>query len=69
MDAYDIKNKIFELWQRLSDPPSAAEIKKQFGSVPVYVEVDNNIYQVTGVKDKDSKIILEIDSKENGDLI
>lgn len=64
MDAYDIKNKITELWQRLSSWPSASEVKKQFVPLPVYVEVDGKIYQVTNVKEHNSKIILEIDNEQ-----
>lgn len=62
MDAYDIKNKITELWQRLSSMPNAGEVKKQFVSLPVYVEVNGKVYQVTNVKESDLKIVLETDN-------
>jgi hypothetical protein len=63
MDAYDIKNKIAELWQRLSKWPSASDIKKQFIPVPVYVSVEGKMYKVKNIKEQDSNIVLEIENE------
>jgi hypothetical protein len=63
MDAYDIKNKIAELWQKLCIWPNAADIKKQYAYVPVYVKIDNTLVKVTGVKEQDNKIILDTDDE------
>jgi hypothetical protein len=59
MDAYDIKNKIAELWQKLCVWPNAADIKKQYTYVPVYVKIGSNLVKVTRVTEQDNKIILE----------
>jgi hypothetical protein len=63
MDAYDIKNKIAELWQRLCVWPSAADINKQYITVPVYVKIKGQLIRVTGVSEQDNKIILDTDNE------
>jgi hypothetical protein len=63
MDAYDIKNKIAELWQKLCVWPNAGDIKKQYTAVPVYVKINNNLVKVTGVTEQDNKIILDTDNE------
>jgi len=63
MDAYDLKNKIAELWQRLCVMPSAADVKKQYTAVPVYVKINNDLIKITGVTAQDNKIILETDNE------
>jgi len=65
MDAYDIKNKIAVLWQRLCLWPNAADINKQYTSVPVYVKINNNLVKVTGVTEQDNKIILDTDNEQS----
>jgi len=55
MDAYDLHQELFKLWQQLSYKPNAASIKKQYDDTPVYVDGR----RVTGVKIEDNKIILE----------
>jgi hypothetical protein len=63
MDAYDIKNKIAELWQKLCVWPDASDIKKQYTTVPVYVKINNRLVKVTGVTEQDNKIILDTDNE------
>jgi hypothetical protein len=63
MDAYDIKNKIAELWQRLCVWPNAADINKQYTAVPIYVKIKGQLIQVTGVSEQDNKIILDTDNE------
>jgi hypothetical protein len=65
MDAYDIKNKIAELWQKLCVWPDAANIKKQYTAVPVYVKINNKLVKVTGVTEQDNKIILDTDNEQS----
>jgi hypothetical protein len=38
MDAYDIQQEIFKAWQQLAHNPNAADIKKKWAEVPVYVD-------------------------------
>lgn len=61
MDAYDLKNKIAELWQRLCIMPNAADVKKQYTDVPVYVKINDDLIKITGVTAQDNKIILDTD--------
>ena len=58
MDAYDIKNKIHEVWQNLSVMPCPASLVKEFKEVPVYVEVGDKLVKVVEVKEIDGRIIL-----------
>jgi len=55
MDAYDIHQEIFKLWQQLAHHADAATIKKRWTEVPVYVDGR----PVVNVKLDDNKIILE----------
>lgn len=61
MDAYDLKNKITELWQQLVIMPDSSDVKKKFVEVPVYVEIKGNLRKVSSVKGSEDKIILEIE--------
>jgi hypothetical protein len=60
MDAYDIKNQIHTAWQSLSVMPCPASLVKEFTEVPVYVQIDNILLEVAGVKEIDGKIILTV---------
>lgn len=61
MDAYDLKNKVADLWQQLVSMPDSSDIKKQFVEVPVYVKVEDDLKKVSLVKGDGDKIILEIE--------
>ena len=41
--------------------PNAADVKKQYTDVPVYVKINDNLIKITGVTAQDNKIILDTD--------
>jgi hypothetical protein len=60
MDAYDLKNKLLELWQPLAITESGAGIKRYAPEVPVYVETDQGLKEVVDIVSIDNKITLKI---------
>ena len=60
MDAYDLKNKLVELWRPLSITPSGASVSKYVTEVPVYVNINGELKQVSDVNNIDNKIVLEL---------
>lgn len=60
MDAYDLKNKLIELWRPLSITQSGASVSKYVPEVPVYVEINGELKQVSDVNVVNDKIVLEI---------
>ena len=55
MDAYNVYQKIHQLWQQGAMQNDAASIKKNWAETPVYV----NGKRVVDVVLKDGKIVLE----------
>lgn len=64
MDAYEIHQKIFQLWQQLCHHNDASSIKKNWADVPVYIKKDGRLVSVSSVQLEDNKIVLDIN---NGD--
>jgi hypothetical protein len=60
MDAYDLKNKLVELWQPLAIVESGTGGKKYAPEVPVYVETEQGLQKVVGIVNKDNKITLQL---------
>jgi uncharacterized protein HemY len=62
MDAYNLHQKIFQLWQQLAHQTDATAIKKKWADVPVYIKQDGRLVQVNSVQLEDNKIVLSIDN-------
>ena len=60
MDAYDIQQKILEVWRPLVVGASGSSVNREWVNVPVYVEVDGELKMVDNVTTQDNKIILKI---------
>ena len=60
MDAYDLKNKLIELWRPLSITQSGASVSKYVPEVPVYVTVKGVNYKVVDIENIDNKLVLKI---------
>ena len=60
MDAYDLKNKLMELWRPLAITESGAGVKRYAPEVPVYVETSQGLQQVIDVVSIDNKITLKL---------
>ena len=60
MDAYDLKNKLMELWRPLAITESGAGVKRYSPEVPVYVETANGLRQVVDIVSIDNKITLKL---------
>lgn len=62
MDAYDIGNAIMTMWQRTSISfNDAAQVKKQYKHIPIYVKIDDEYIEITDVQlDNDHGIVLRI---------
>lgn len=55
-DAYELVQVLLDLWRKYAMRPSGT--LGNLNKVPVFVEVDGNLREVTGVVDNGSKIIL-----------
>jgi len=60
MDAYDLKNKLMELWRPLAITESGAGVKRYAPEVLVYVETSQGLQQVIDVVSIDNKITLKL---------
>ena len=60
IDAYDIQQALRLFWGKLAVPSSAADIKKSFPTIPVYVKIDGKLVPVTDVSLNENKIVLDI---------
>ena len=63
IDAYDIQQALRLFWGKLAVPSSAADIKKSFPTIPVYVKVGNELKAVSDVSLIDNKIVLDINNE------
>ena len=63
MDAYDIQQSLRLFWGKLAVPSSAADIKKSFPTIPVYVKIDGKLVPVTNVSLNEDKIVLDINNE------
>lgn len=59
MDAYDLKNKLIELWRPLSISQSGASVSKYVPEVPVYVSINGINYKVIDIENIDNKLVLK----------
>ena len=60
IDAYDVQQALRLFWGKLAVPSSAADIKKSFPTIPVYVKIDGKLVPVTDVSLNENKIVLDI---------
>lgn len=61
MDAYDLSQRLFELWQtQAMQGPSATNLKKSWKPVPVIVELHGEMREVVNCKFEDGKVFLEL---------
>ena len=60
IDAYDVQQALRLFWGKLAVPSSAADIKKSFPTIPVYVKIDGKLVPVTNVSLNENKIVLDI---------
>lgn len=60
MDAYDLKNKLVDLWRPLAISESGTGTKRYTPKVPVYVETSQGLQQVIDVVSIDNKITLKL---------
>jgi hypothetical protein len=59
MDAYSIHQKIFDAWKLLAPNFSAIDVKKQYNRVPVCIDVNGELVEVTDVLIINDKVILK----------
>jgi hypothetical protein len=59
MDAYIIQQKIFDAWKVLAPNFSASDVKKQYNVVPVYVDINGELVEVTNVTIINDKVVIK----------
>lgn len=59
MDAYLLHQRIFDAWKMLAPNFSAADPKKQYNRVPVYVKINDELIEVTDMTITDDKVVLK----------
>ena len=57
LDAYNISFMLMDKWRKFAMKSSGS--KEKLGEVPVYVDVNGELIEVTDVVDDDEKIILK----------
>lgn len=58
MDAYNIYQSLKHYWAQLVTPHSGNSPKQNWQTIPVYVQVNGTLYQVTNCQLNDDKIVL-----------
>ena len=59
MDTYDLQQKLLDAWRQLAPNFIASEVKKQYNNVPVYIQVDGNLLEITDMEIIDGKVVLK----------
>ena len=60
MDAYNLINRLKELWRPLAITESGSSVKRSVFEVPVYVETAQGLQQVVDIVSIDNKITMKI---------
>jgi hypothetical protein len=59
MDAYQIHQRIFDAWKLLAPNFSASDVKKQYNTVPVYVDIEGKLVEIKDVTMIRDKVVLK----------